>query len=87
MADKKPDPVECSICGEMIEPFWDGEEGMWRRPTISIVSPETMKEIGGPFHAKCMDHAKLYKRIQALENKVAALHPNDVDARWLNNEK
>ena len=72
---KKPKAVECTVCGEMIEPYWDGYEGMWRMNCITIVATE----INGaweplsspkPMHGECSGHERIWNRIRAIEGKL-----------------
>jgi len=63
----KPEPIPCSICGEMIEPFYDS--GHWCFGSASIVDEKTGKA-GGPFHFECMKDARLWKRIRAIEAEI-----------------
>ena len=66
---KKPKPIECSICGEMIEPFFDS--GQWCAGAAGplMVSNEMgeYKPVGGQFHMKCLEHEALWARIRKLE--------------------
>jgi len=69
----KPEPIECSICGEMIEPVWDC--GTWLSNAagpILIKDPESgeYEAVGGKVHATCMEHAALWRRIKAIEEKL-----------------
>ena len=67
---KKPKPVECSICGEMIEPFYDS--GQWVTQAASLMLPVgdgKLESSPDRFHMECMEHAALWKRIRALEGR------------------
>ena len=67
---EKPDPIECSICGEMIEPFWDSGRWCFGAGAISLPNEDgTFTPVPGQFHHSCFEHADLWKRIRALEKK------------------
>ena len=67
----KPDPIECTLCGEMIEPFLDGMD--WRTGAAGPLMVSDMngkwKPVGGKLHEECFEHAAIWKRIRALEGK------------------
>jgi hypothetical protein len=65
--DDKPDSVECSICGEMIEPFLDGHT--WCYAAAQMMDWETMEPLPGRFHYRCAEHGDLWKRLRALEER------------------
>jgi len=74
--NKKPDPVPCSICGEMIEPYIDSGKWVWSSHLVSVMwlSEETYSV----FHRDCAKHAKMIKRIIKLEKRLEALETGGV---------
>jgi hypothetical protein len=72
---RKPNPIECSICGEPIEPFIDCGEWHSEATRVFILDDSSREYVptGGPFHVGCMEHAALWHRIVALEKEVKAL--------------
>ncbi len=72
MGVKKPAPIKCSICGEMIEPVLDGMDWLSGAAGPIMVSgiDGNYKSVGGKFHPKCFEHAAIWKRIRAIEDET-----------------
>ena len=67
----KPEAKMCSLCGEPIEPYWDGFT--WVEPGSHKYLSEDGEWVAASevSHRECGEHAALWNRIRALEKRLA----------------